>query len=103
MTPLFLVQPDGWLVAYWLTYFVSLGGVNVVVVYGALVLRGPARSVTHDHLTAALAVGVGRRSHRPVPHRAVARRSIRHRCGGTGDRHILAAPGIAIAQGPQTS
>lgn len=55
---LFLVRPDGWLIVYWLTFFGTLGGVNVVVVYGALRLRNPAQSVTHNQLTATLAVGV---------------------------------------------
>lgn len=55
---LFLVRPDGWLVGYWLTFFVALSGVNGVIVYGALMLRRPNRSVTHDHLTVALAAGV---------------------------------------------
>lgn len=54
---LYLVAPDGWLVAYWATYFLTLTGLNAVAVYGSFTLRSDARSRTHDALVAAAALG----------------------------------------------
>lgn len=54
---LYFVAPDGWLVAYWVVYFLTLTGLNAVAIYGAFTLRSGPRSVTHDLLVAATALG----------------------------------------------
>lgn len=54
---LYFIEPDGWLLGYWLAYFLTLTGINVVAMYGALVLRSAPRSAMHDPLFAATAGG----------------------------------------------
>lgn len=54
---LYFVAPDGWLVAYWATYFAALTGLNAAAVYGAFTLRSGPRSTTHDLLVGATALG----------------------------------------------
>lgn len=54
---LYFVAPDGWLVAYWATYFLTMTGLNAVAMYGSFALRGSPRSPTHDLLVAATALG----------------------------------------------
>ena len=54
---LYFVTPDGWLVAYWAVYFLTLTGLNAVAVNGAFRLRSGPRSSTHDLLVGATALG----------------------------------------------
>jgi hypothetical protein len=54
---LYFIKPDGWLVGYWLAYFLTLTGINSVAMYGAFVLRSGPRSLMHDPLVAATALG----------------------------------------------
>ncbi len=54
---LYFVPVDGWLVAYWVTYFLTLTGLNAVAMYGGFRLRSGPRSTTHDLLVGATALG----------------------------------------------
>lgn len=54
---LYFVPADGWLVAYWIAYFITLTGLNAVAVYGAFALRNDARASTHDLLIGATTMG----------------------------------------------
>ena len=54
---LYFVAPDGWLLAYWVTYFTALTGLNAVAIYGSITLRSAPRSTTHDLLVGATALG----------------------------------------------
>lgn len=54
---LYFVKPDGWLIGYWLAYFLTLTGINIVAMYGAAVLRSGPRSPMQDPLVAATALG----------------------------------------------
>ena len=54
---LYFIRPDGWLAGYWVTYFLTLTGINTVAMWGARVLRSGPRSPMHDPLVAATALG----------------------------------------------
>lgn len=54
---LYFIKPDGWLLGYWVAYFLTLTGINIVAMYGAFVLRSGPRSPMHDPLVSATAMG----------------------------------------------
>lgn len=54
---LYQVRPDGWLIVYWVAYFGTMTALNLVAMYGAIVLRRDADAIMVSPLAAATAVG----------------------------------------------
>lgn len=55
---LYLVRPDGWLAAYWTTFYGTLTGLLVTAMYGVNRLRADPRSVMLNLLLCSLGLGV---------------------------------------------
>ena len=54
---LYEVKPDGWLLAYWATYFLTMTGLNAVALSGAMVLRRGNDAIMLDPLAGATILG----------------------------------------------